>query len=119
MAKKEKAAEPSEEDGEAREGLLVTVLRPSDQLGIHARSALAAPDQVGHSQGMGAIHLRVTQSSSDADQPAALAATRSNEAATAQGHRGARPRQSLGDRAGRVAGDGVHRGYGDLGHDGG
>jgi len=26
-------------DGEAREGLLVTVLRPSDQLGIHARSA--------------------------------------------------------------------------------
>jgi len=58
-------------DGEAREGLLVTVLRPSDQLGIHARSALAAPDQVGHSQGMGAIHVRVTQSSCDAAGSAA------------------------------------------------
>ena len=31
-------------DGEAREGLLVPVLRPSDQLGIHVSSAVSAPD---------------------------------------------------------------------------
>jgi hypothetical protein len=29
-------------DGEAREGLLVTPLRPSDQLGIHVATALGA-----------------------------------------------------------------------------
>ena len=50
-------------DGEAREGLLVTVLRPSDQLGIHARSAIAASDQLGHSQGMGTVGAKATQSS--------------------------------------------------------
>ena len=40
-------------DGEAREGLLVTALRPSDQLGIHAASASTAPGGSGRSQGMG------------------------------------------------------------------
>jgi hypothetical protein len=48
-------------DGEAREGLLVTVLRPSDQLGIHVSTALVAPDRFGRSLGMGADDRRATQ----------------------------------------------------------
>ena len=50
-------------DGEAREGLLVTPLRPSDQVGIHAASALVAPGGSGRSHGMGAINVGAAPSS--------------------------------------------------------
>ena len=61
-------------NGKAREGLLVTVLRPTDQLGIHVSSALAAPDQAGHSQGMGIVEGRATQSSVASPRPAVRSA---------------------------------------------
>ena len=50
-------------DGEAREGLLVSALRPSDQLGIHVTSAVWAPGRSGRLHGMGAVQVRATQSS--------------------------------------------------------
>jgi hypothetical protein len=39
-------------DREAREGLLVTLLRSSDQIGIHAASAVSAPGGSGRSLSM-------------------------------------------------------------------
>jgi hypothetical protein len=50
-------------DGKAREGLLVTALCPSDQLGIHAFHQLP-PGRPGCSYGMGAAAVLKAQISS-------------------------------------------------------
>jgi hypothetical protein len=55
-------------DGEAREGLLVTTLRPSDEFGIHVRSAVGHPT-VGHSYGMGVVHTPAAQTSRPGQSP--------------------------------------------------
>ena len=49
-------------DGEAREGLLVTVLRPSDEIGIHVFRRLAARSCRAFT-GMGAVDDGLTHSS--------------------------------------------------------
>jgi hypothetical protein len=59
-------------DGKAREGLLVTVLGPSDQIGIHVSSAESDPVDPGRSYGMGARAAPATQCSRSAGQGAIL-----------------------------------------------
>ena len=50
-------------DGEAREGLLVTVLRPDHEIGIHTLPPVARRSDPAHSHGMGADQEGTTQSS--------------------------------------------------------
>ena len=64
-------------NGEAREGLLVTVLRPSDQIGIHVSlPPYRRPTSPGVSYGMGRVERRVTHSLSGERRRVAVRDTR-------------------------------------------